>query len=191
MLLGRPGQPQAGEDLRPDRLPRRAIQQHRPRVGPPQRRRREHVTAAQRSAQLLQHAQHVGVPVDGARRQVRVAVHRAAPHRRHQIVVDLAAAKRALPRPPGRQIRQAAHRREDLLPGRRLGQRQRLGQQHQERADDPVPAGQGRAHRRLASRVVGDELPDDRGRVAHPVAGRHLLDRLPRGGHVDRARARR
>ena len=34
-----------------------------------------------------------------------------------------------------------------------------------------MPASPGRAQRRLANRIIQDQLSDNRGRVTHPVAG--------------------
>ena len=57
-------QPQRGQLLRLRGLRFLAGQQLRPRVAPPHRPGREHVTPAQRPVQLLQHAQRVGAVVD-------------------------------------------------------------------------------------------------------------------------------
>jgi hypothetical protein len=55
-----------------------AVPQHRPRAGPPRRRCGEHIAATQRGAQLLQDAQHVGVPAHRFGGKVPAAIHRAA-----------------------------------------------------------------------------------------------------------------
>jgi len=92
--VDRGGQPEPVEDLRAHRLPAGTGEQPGPWIAPPVGGRGEHVPDPQCFVQLLEHAHHVGVAVHRTRGQIRVGVHRAAPHPRHQTSVDLAGLQR-------------------------------------------------------------------------------------------------
>lgn len=74
--------------------------------------------ADQRAVKLLQHAHHVGVAVYRALRQVLVHVHRLAPVRRQDLVVDLPLQQRLLRHLAPTERGQALDRGQDPLPSR-------------------------------------------------------------------------
>lgn len=100
MLLGVRVQAQARQDVVAYGLPLLAVQQAGARVGPAVRGGGEDVPALQGAEELFQHAHHVRVAVHRPLRQIGVGVHRLAPHRRHQLVVDLPRQQRLLAHPP-------------------------------------------------------------------------------------------
>jgi len=110
--------------------------------------------------QLLQDAQHVRIPVGRVRRQVRVAVDRPLPCGRHQRRSDLITLQVPGLHPPPGKLRQPPDLGGQLLPGRGGIERQGLGEQFQERPDNPVACGQRLAHRDVLRGVVGHQILD-------------------------------
>lgn len=114
----RAGQPQPGQHLIADPGPALAVEQLRARVSPPHRGIGEEVAAAKRPVQLLQDAQHVGVPVGPVCLKFRVAVDSPLPRGGYQRGADLIAAQVPCPDPPPGEVGQPPDLSQQLLPGR-------------------------------------------------------------------------
>ncbi|SKU01982.1 Uncharacterised protein [Mycobacteroides abscessus subsp. massiliense] len=170
-------------------LPGFACQQVRPRVAPPRRTHREDAAVLEVSVELFQHADRVGVPVDGALRSAR-RVDQALPRADDQVVVDLAGVQqvcRDLARRPGcQQLGEGLHCRQDggAVTGR--AELDRVHQHRQERADRGELAGQLDQPLPIQLRVVGGhQLVDRLDRVPQLGPGDGLLDHVQHHAQPD------
>lgn len=181
------GQTQPGQHVLAHRVPVLVGEQLCARVGPALRRPGEDVAAAQGAVQLLQHADHVGVAIDGTVGQLGIRVDRTAPRSGDQFGVDLRRRERPLPNAAARKFGQGMDRSQHPLATRRGAQRGRLAEQGEERADRVVAASQRDAHRRVGRSVLlGNQLFNRRNGVQHHRPRSDRLHCRPQRAHVHR-----
>ncbi len=171
-------QAQRGQHGRALAGPYPLVDQPGPRVAPLVGADRVHVAAPQRQVQRLQHAEHVGGPVDQRCLQPRAVEHQPPPRPRHQVLEppDVLRGRLAGRHQPG----QRPQRGDDL--GSCLGAAPRDHRREllDERPHRAVPAGQLRPPLQvpvvLARRGLRQQLEDRFQRGGQLLAGHHLLD---------------